>query len=323
MKISIAMAVYNGSKFIEKQLDSLRLQTLMPDEVIIFDDNSIDSTQKIIELYIEKWNLKGWKYFKNSKNVGWKKNFHLATGETTGDIVFYCDQDDIWLPDKIKKMIVSFKENPQIEVLACKLNLINIDGNALPDIPSALPFNSLQTGNLVQNPINTKFIYTIYPGCTIAIKRELINLITKCEGYDELAHDALYWKIGTLLNKAFTLDESLILYRIHDNNASNPSDAGKMVVKSIEQRLNEVETVSEMLYDLHFVMNQIQHDNVKQNLMILKQLNEFCIKRKAFLNKEINVLYFLFRFGKYYRNMRMVLGDLLCRISVRISKSEE
>ena len=69
MKVSVAMATYNGMKYIEKQLDSIRNQYIMPDEVIICDDASTDGTADFINEYIEKYSLFGWKLFKNEENL--------------------------------------------------------------------------------------------------------------------------------------------------------------------------------------------------------------------------------------------------------------
>ena len=66
--ISVVMATYNGEEFIEKQLESIRNQSLKPDEVIICDDCSTDSTERIIVDFIKKYNLLTWKYERNTEN---------------------------------------------------------------------------------------------------------------------------------------------------------------------------------------------------------------------------------------------------------------
>ena len=78
--ISIAMTTYNGSKYIIKQLDSLRQQTTKPDEVIILDDCSKDDTVQITLDYIKKWGLTGWSIKPNKINLGWKRNFYAGCG---------------------------------------------------------------------------------------------------------------------------------------------------------------------------------------------------------------------------------------------------
>lgn len=117
MKISIVLSTYNGSQYIEEQLDSLRNQTYTADEVLISDDCSQDNTVQIIETYIKKYELLNWKLEVNEKNCGWRKNFMNLITSAMGDIVFTCDQDDIWSADKIQKMTQIMEENPEVLLL--------------------------------------------------------------------------------------------------------------------------------------------------------------------------------------------------------------
>lgn len=95
-KISVALATYNGEKYIEKQLDSIRNQTIKPDEVVIVDDKSSDRTVALINEFIAVNNLVNWKLFVNEKNVGYRKNFYNALKKVTGEVIFLSDQDDEW-----------------------------------------------------------------------------------------------------------------------------------------------------------------------------------------------------------------------------------
>ena len=80
-KISVALATYNGEKYIEKQLDSIRNQTIKPDEVVIVDDKSSDRTVALINEFIAVNNLVNWKLFVNEKNVGYAAGaFHGSDG---------------------------------------------------------------------------------------------------------------------------------------------------------------------------------------------------------------------------------------------------
>lgn len=104
MKISIVVCTYNGMSYLEEQLDSLRLQIRKPDEVLISDDNSNDGTVEYVKSYINKYNLDNWLIRVNKPNLGWQKKFYESYPEFIGDIVFTCDQDDIWDENKIKYM---------------------------------------------------------------------------------------------------------------------------------------------------------------------------------------------------------------------------
>ena len=111
------MTTYNGMDYLEELLDSIRTQTRIPDEVVIVDDCSTDGTPDFVIDYIERYGLSGWKIYKNEENLGWRKNFRLALRKCSNDLVFLCDQDDIWKQTKIKDMSDIMEKNPYIELL--------------------------------------------------------------------------------------------------------------------------------------------------------------------------------------------------------------
>lgn len=104
MNISIVISSYNGSSHIIEQLDSIRNQTRTPDEVLICDDCSTDSTPEIVNKYIKIHSLNNWRIVINQENKGWKRNFIDGIEKSTGDLIFTCDQDDIWRTDKLEIM---------------------------------------------------------------------------------------------------------------------------------------------------------------------------------------------------------------------------
>lgn len=69
MRISIAMTTYNGADYLLEQLESLRTQSLMADEVIIVDDCSTDNTVDLLNMYIQKYHLDNWVLIRNSSAI--------------------------------------------------------------------------------------------------------------------------------------------------------------------------------------------------------------------------------------------------------------
>lgn len=74
-EVSLVMAVYNGEKYLIEQLDSIRKQTYLIDEVILIDDVSTDNSYELIHQYIDGYKLINWKLIKNENNLGYRKNF--------------------------------------------------------------------------------------------------------------------------------------------------------------------------------------------------------------------------------------------------------
>ena len=89
MKISVVMTTYNGQKYIKKQLESIELQTVKIDEVIIIDDCSNDDTVEIVNEFIHNKQLTGWILEENKNNLGYIENFKKGLSQATGDIIFF------------------------------------------------------------------------------------------------------------------------------------------------------------------------------------------------------------------------------------------
>ena len=101
MMISVCLATYNGEKFITRQLDSLVNQLTESDQIIVVDDGSKDQTVDLIkEKYGDRVEI-----HVNDKNVGAIKNFEKAISLAKGDILFLCDQDDIWEDNKVTTVL--------------------------------------------------------------------------------------------------------------------------------------------------------------------------------------------------------------------------
>ena len=98
--ISIAMATYNGEKFIREQLDSILAQTITDWELIVCDDVSTDFTIAILEEYAKK--DRRIQIHKNKVNLGFKRNFEKAISLCSGDYIALCDQDDIWYSNHLE-----------------------------------------------------------------------------------------------------------------------------------------------------------------------------------------------------------------------------
>ena len=96
MSISVCIATYNGGAFIKDQIYSILLQLSQNDEIIISDDGSRDSTLNILFSF----NDSRIKIYKNGGKHGVVSNFENAIKHATGDYIFLCDQDDVWMPGK-------------------------------------------------------------------------------------------------------------------------------------------------------------------------------------------------------------------------------
>lgn len=238
MNISVALATYNGEKFIEKQLNSLLNQTVSPNEVIICDDCSTDNTVAIIKEFINKNNLKNWYVYDSLENLGFKKNFYKAISQCTGDIIFTCDQDDIWCEEKIEKIISFFENHPNTKAVSSSFSLIDefdkrIEKNSennygLVKIDNSQLFKKISLKEITHSNIS--------PGCTAAFKGEVAQGFLK-NSKNILPHDYEINIIAASLGGLYFINEKLIKYRIHSNNALGFKGINQTRLQIAEEKL--------------------------------------------------------------------------------------
>jgi glycosyltransferase involved in cell wall biosynthesis len=115
MKISIALATFNGAVYLAEQLDSIKRQSLQPTELIVSDDASTDDTVEIARAFARD---AGFKVIVDAheKLPGYNENFVRAIGQCTGDIVVLCDQDDVWADNKLAAAVAEFRDETVMAV---------------------------------------------------------------------------------------------------------------------------------------------------------------------------------------------------------------
>lgn len=133
MRVSIALCTYNGERFLQPQLDSLLAQSHRPDQVVICDDLSSDGTAALLEVFAAAARAQGIavQIHCNPHNLGYVRNFEQALRLCDGDVVFLCDQDDIWHPEKIQRYCACFAAAPALQLLHADARLVDAQGQPL------------------------------------------------------------------------------------------------------------------------------------------------------------------------------------------------
>lgn len=205
--ISVAMASYNGEKYIKKQIQSILDNLNQDDEVVISDDGSTDSTLKIIA----GLNDSRIKLIAGPHN-GINKNFENAIKHCKGDYIFLSDQDDIWYPNKVCIVMKYFKNNPSCVLIQHDAKVTDGEGNIL--------IHSFSKHRKVRNGIIKNLMRNTYHGCLMAFKSKLRDYIIPIPRKG-CFHDQ--W-IGLMANgkgDCLFIEETLMEYRRYENNASN------------------------------------------------------------------------------------------------------
>lgn len=217
------MTTYCGERYVRLQLESLLSQQRRPDEVIICDDCSKDATADIVRQFIKENQLENWHFEVNKQNKGFIKNFADAISLTTGNIIFLCDQDDVWHQDKLSRMEKLFDSHP--EAMAINGSFRFVDGTGAPisvdDKPGTsnhgLIFRQIAAG--VSEKISLLEIVkeNISPGCTMAFRDTLRDVYLK-NTLNSMPHDFELNILAAYYKGLYFCNEELIDYRIHSAN---------------------------------------------------------------------------------------------------------
>lgn len=203
--VSVVLATYNGEKFLRQQLDSLLAQTYTNLEIVAVDDASRDGTVGILTEYAAAHpNIR---VYDTENNLGYVKNFERGLRLCTGDYIALCDQDDVWLPEKISRCLGAIGSHP---LLYHNSALTDADGEPLGVYLS-------DTKRLVDlwSPLN----YVVggsAAGHAMLLRREVVERSLPLPSV--VPHDYWIGFVATLFGPIKYLDEVLVLYRQHGGN---------------------------------------------------------------------------------------------------------
>jgi glycosyltransferase involved in cell wall biosynthesis len=218
-KISVCMAAYNGEKYVEQQLRSILPQLGLRDEIIIVDDKSTDQTADIV-LSIADSRIH---LIRHDKNLGVITTFEDAIRNATGDVIFLADDDDIWAPDKVTKVLNIFRQDDSIQVISTGVSVIDQDGNYSAD-PIYLKRRRFRPGFWANILINH------YQGSAMAFRSSLLTAILPLPKDLGFLHDVWIGTRNALVGgKSAYIDEPLLLYRRHHNNYSQKMSSAQRV----------------------------------------------------------------------------------------------
>lgn len=205
--ISVCMAAYNGEQFIVQQIESIVAEIGATDELIIVDDCSTDNTVEIIKNFVDP----RIKLFSSPQNQGYVKTFVQALNYSVGEYIFLSDQDDIWVPGRVKVML---------EALQTKMLVV---GNCEHFGAETSFFHRFQ----LKQAHNTKsfwniwgiFVgYRLYWGCAMGFRKELLDLILPVPEVLFESHDQYFAMAANLQHSVAHLEAKVVRHRLHNSN---------------------------------------------------------------------------------------------------------
>ncbi|MGZ9851353.1 glycosyltransferase [Limosilactobacillus ingluviei] len=275
MKTSVVISAYNGKRYIIEQLESIRQQSQPVDEVLIADDCSTDGTPELVQAYIDQHHLAGWHVEVNTVNKGWRRNFMEAMWASTGDVVFSCDQDDLWHPDKVKLMTATMEGHPEISLLTSNYDEFFPDGkHRLAPWPK-------QTG-LFEVPLKRNYMLVKAPGCTYAIRRSLLD-VAKKYWQPDYPHDALLWRLSQFNHGLYALAQPLLRWRKHETSAFAKESKDLKTIGAKQAWIKVANAANETLRE--YVRNEVTGDTRHQQA-ILARTSEWLKRRQRFYDAQ-------------------------------------
>jgi glycosyltransferase involved in cell wall biosynthesis len=214
--VSVAMATYNGERYLPEMLESLAAQTTPPDELVVRDDASNDGTVAILNAFARRMPFRV-EVIAGGPRLGYAQNFVAASRQCSGRLIFFADQDDVWRPQKIATIAQQVRRKQPL-ALFHDLTLTGADGTRVAD-----SYYDVLAQRGFPPAVALK-------GCSMAVTRSFVDTWGWPPVGAPVSHDFWVALLSTAFGQRRNLPEPLVDHRLHDTNASGwIPDAGSRV----------------------------------------------------------------------------------------------
>ena len=209
------MATYNGERFLPEMLGSLAAQSQPPDEVVVRDDGSDDSTVALLQSFSARMPFPV-RVIVGDVRLGYAQNFVAASRACSGDVIFFADQDDHWHPDKLASVTRRVRSRQPL-ALFHDMALVDEAGRTLA--PSYWRFLA---DRALPHVVALK-------GCGIAVTRSFVDTWGWPPPQAPVSHDVWVALLATAFGQREEVPEALVDHRLHSHNASGwlPDDTSR------------------------------------------------------------------------------------------------
>ncbi|MBF4555102.1 glycosyltransferase [Pseudomonas sp. p50] len=211
--VSVCIATYNGAEFIRDQLRSILEQIPEDSEVLVGDDGSTDETLLIVEAFHDA----RIKIIRNTMNLGYIGNFENLIAVATGEYIFLSDQDDLWPPGRVEKMISAMKSSESLMVVGSMESFVD----SVDSRKYFCGFDQARNRTPVRNFLDIFAGRSVpYFGCAMLLSKKikpyLIPFYSKV-----VSHDIWIAFVANRRNSVFHLSDVVTLRRVHGRNLTN------------------------------------------------------------------------------------------------------
>lgn len=219
-RVSVVLATFEGERYLQEQLESLRQQWRTPDELIVVDDGSTDRTLEIVRAFAERAPFRV-VVMDRTEHRGTNATFGEAIELATGDIIVTCDQDDRWYPDKITFLVESLEAQPDAFIAFSDAGLIDAEGRSIGRSRWRVAgFSPIEQAAMSRDPLGQMLARRIMSGCTAAIRAELVPAVLPVPdalhpSLNAILYDHWISLIGAAAGPVVLVPRQLVDYRIH------------------------------------------------------------------------------------------------------------
>ncbi|UYQ93929.1 glycosyltransferase [Chitinophaga horti] len=261
LSASVGLCTYNAKRHLTKQLDSILQQTLPVTEIVVIDDVSTDGTQEILSAYNERY--PGiFRLIFNKENKGAKKNFEQLLQLCGGEVIFFSDHDDIWMPHKVAATLAHFEANPADQAVFSNGVLIDDNDQRIPGClwsVNRFTEESRRTAgtqfDLLRYLLRHERMVT---GATLAVRKNFVPKLLPFKMMKRMWHDAWIAFAAASHGALNYIEDELISYRIH---ASQQVGCGTklkrlhagedMVTPTMRRELHRASTTQDLVNLVH------------------------------------------------------------------------
>lgn len=243
-KIAVLLATYNGERYLPELLESLIKQSVQNFCCFVHDDGSKDETVKILEDYCSRYPQR-FVMVEGESTGGAKSNFMYLMNQVQADYYMFCDQDDVWLPEKVK-MSYDLIEKQKIDIPTVVYTDLKIVNSNLNLIDSS--YYHYTGKNPSRNSLIDLLKCNVTVGCTMMINRVLRDKALQVSNLDNIfMHDWWISLIASISGQLIFLNEQTILYRQHGDNSVGAIKKKKNIEKVV-QYVNYREMIKKKKY---------------------------------------------------------------------------
>ncbi len=217
LSISIALCTYNGAQYIRQQLNSIAAQSILPDELVVCDDASTDTTTEIVSAFAGEatFPVRVWT---NENNLGSTKNFENAISRCVGDVIFMADQDDVWHPRKLERVEQMLSIAPRVGAVFTDADIVDaVLRSTGRSLWKAVGFTQREQRNLRRGRgFDVLLKSNVATGATMAFRAHYKNFVLPIPGM--WIHDAWIALVIAAVGELAIIEEPLVSYRQHSEN---------------------------------------------------------------------------------------------------------